>query len=1726
MTVLKENWKWLRPFDPIIQYFYADNTVSSFQTYEPSEVLITNQNKDWHHSKQKTNETPRNTWVLNAPQTLWMHGHLEKSIAELNEYFNKPWASLINIHLNLAKIPTIEEIENALYIAESSENPETKTIHPGIVILQSLENKAIKNPPTYGIKTQLLQKGFKKIYEVQYPSAILQNESFAEFENFEKNADKIFKNIHNEIKEEYKNDLIEYEINGFKKHFIPKIIEYVRNLKKQVWFLYPQLNEETRTWETQLQIQAGQFNNFSDTETLIKYEERKSWKSTGVASDIKEFEKRFDEYGHLTKISYNINTYKKEIENILTQTEYLHIAGIKENFEDETQAAQYYQKLNKKEIELMQELDNIVEKNTQNDIWQLAKNKFDQQKEEVFNKTQTAKTTAEFYVKAYLPESKNSFYRLITNPQSIKLHNLPNNYRGTEIQMLIRDNQNKIPQLFNTFTHPWDLLRANHFLTNTITKARNLKNGQVPNTIPNFDKYPTPDFKTKQEAEIEISEKGHTKFNPAALTQLGIDNLFLTAYNTSLETATPIKEALCARANIIGNGWHKTQELLQALGYKIQANEKTINNIEKLRAISNKNKAPTKELTGFEAMAYYENKPYTAQATLKDPQGNTIWEQGQQYLITPGWKRVCEQLSSIVYPNDPETNTPETAVNEYTQFTVSKWTVETSQGYPVTIAENNSRTDQELCFSIFENPNIQKLKDLSQSENIQDLMEHRREERVIAKSLNNNPTQEITIEAIENQNTNPNTTETEPEIQNILQHEIKTWAPSIEDFIQVFPPQPPDPAPITHHDEIAKYMEKIYKRFGPKYATLAKTGIPLNPTDEVLKKAKTIFRENNPENKTWEELPNYHPNRHNENTSTITTEIFQDKAQFLDWAEGRLNQIPHYQLHEAALGCLKKNIINNSIQGSGKTFMALFQAYAMNLKQVYIAAPTKLKNNWIKQCERLNLSIKNLNTITDIKNLDQKIRNNKQNKITPKEPEFYVISESKLKLGGKNYHNLMPWIAAAKLTPTYQKLINIITLWMLYNEETSPTFHQQYENVLLDKTSTQKIHTNTNVIDYLKNPIPTNPGKIPLETCIEINLDKSWIVDLQNLVKLYNTNDDPESRHYLNINNLTLYYITEEFQPKKEILELGLRLENKIISFEKQIKECPQCKTSTLWNPKNGTCANCGHAHTYATSKPSTLQKPQNDIELWASHPGKFKIKQFVAPTHKKTFHLTSTKKSKNVIPTFKLLPHIDGLIVDEFHKIMGNFNSQACQAILGLKTKYKILTSGTVCRTQLSQAQPALVTVHDPNSPEFPYSKEHIQEFENRFTTTKISRIKAGKDNWKQQTKQKLPQPSNPYALRKLLHGKTIGTDSETMEQQWGVKPIKEHIIWFQLNDAEKDVYTQHLEKIQNWISELKNKIKTGSFEEVKEARKQLLTQAKFQSRHLYNVCNGESKITKALEWAKNQHKLGNRFIIVCKDTKFFKKIEEAFKKENFPISTLDETVSADKREDYLDKWAEGNTHLLSRIKLIAEGYNQMVVATHILHLEIEDSPEDNRQLQKRVARIGQTKQTYSYFLLARNEDLQNKTIDQASFIKFIERDKAIKLITAKKLPENEFYSGPAEMINEYQAMQGQLDVLEAAVEATMSEIELKIQNEYTQIETEIPQAEPEQKPQQTETIEETESEPEIPEPDPKPETQQTTQPENFKPVTIKLEEPPQTTIKRKQKAIDPNQLMLFIFD
>lgn len=464
-------------------------------------------------------------------------------------------------------------------------------------------------------------------------------------------------------------------------------------------------------------------------------------------------------------------------------------------------------------------------------------------------------------------------------------------------------------------------------------------------------------------APLKIDIRLNPRPDPSTEVILECDNLQIELFNPVSSRPTGLKDATLWRPIFTRKGLPYIEDTLKMFGYQLETTAQVHNYVEKKVKQADKFRAPNYPLTPYESLAYYEQGPKIASATIMHPETNKpLWIKGRTYNITPSWQRQSMLVDHSV--EEEVTNEDLSAEMEQAEaldiLTIGKSSSASSIGNGDRIKKLTERHIN-YGFSTFiteaEDNQTFEIKEVVSRDNLSLEKERIALEIDYVRTRIEELTGKEKPTKVEVKEINTLTTQLEKKEQ-----ELDSWAPTIEDFMEAFPPETPPLSSEIHHTQISQATKTIYNRFA-------------------------------------------HCLKENESDSQTS--------------------IKDYQLQWAALGAVKRSHCNSSPPGAGKTLMAIMAAWHMGHHYNWVICPTSALKTWAKELDRVGLHNeiigykKNSNGAwTRRPNVYEHLRavtaRFHQRQRTPNplgkiEPEFYIVSAESVALGGSGNRTYSPW---------------------------------------------------------------------------------------------------------------------------------------------------------------------------------------------------------------------------------------------------------------------------------------------------------------------------------------------------------------------------------------------------------------------------------------------------------------------------------------------------------------------------------------------------------------------------------------------------------------------------------------------------------------------------------------------------------------------------------------------
>jgi len=817
-----------------------------------------------------------------------------------------------------------------------------------------------------------------------------------------------------------------------------------------------------------------------------------------------------------------------------------------------------------------------------------------------------------------------------------------------------------------------------------------------------------------------------------------------------------------------------------------------------------------------------------------------------------------------------------------------------------------------------------------------------------------------------------------------------------------------------------------------------------------------------------------------------------ERLRYCDRAEGRLEFIKDYQLQLSARTAFKRSAINATPMGGGKTLQALMHAFAIDARRTFVVLPTRLFNTWRDECARVQIPCRIIRDASDAKDVRRLLWERRKAGVVISDIEVYLISWEWLCLGGDSNRAFDPWYATLPLDNYAREAIAFIARAttavpvplsdeqgprsvyfqllrnrLFYNGEGAPTSIQpstptcsgmreffanldrEGANKLIEEASAHYLNltapigaadagnaTNDDLRRIFSDLTATSGTRLVtfLERFLDIlvaqneaskaakaegKLPPLPLIDPAPLWASNDRRDDVNDvrKQIPSFEKFAVRLLCEAHSVEHiagAVRQMGIPLRKGApYRYEAHHANCPQCDSaSPVW--RGNHCRN-----------PQCKYEPR----AYRRTPLVTRVKR--GPTDHAIFN--GEKTSNATSPGYKVLPNCDLLIVEEFHKAV-SLETLHGLAIFNIKARERLLLSGTICRNYITELKPALALVHDAHSPEFPYAAHDMADFNDRFETHEVTVDVMHGGRRRIHARTRIPEASNVNALRRNLIGRLVTVDEEVINSEWKLPPTPERTVPFPLLDHEVERYDQALRGIIEWRASLERIITdpTQPGPARLAASRELLHGARSRVDLLSAIVNGPSKVEAIVRWIREEaYRANQRVMVVCRSRQLFRAIQQRFTEERFSFEALDEKVSNEDRHEFLDNFRDGGRKiLLTRIKLVCEGFNQLVCVNRTLMAEVERNVSDNRQLPKRMNRPGQKKPVRLDFLVARLPNGE-ASLDEIEIRRFMRKDRAIREITSTQAR----FAGTAALLQRTQEARGLSVVLDDLAKRVKSE-------------------------------------------------------------------------------------------
>lgn len=491
------------------------------------------------------------------------------------------------------------------------------------------------------------------------------------------------------------------------------------------------------------------------------------------------------------------------------------------------------------------------------------------------------------------------------------------------------------------------------------------------------------------------------------------DNLLIDLYNPVAGRPTGFKDATLWRPVLTRKGIPYVENSLKDFGYTLKADPAVFNFAERKVKQAEKCLSPNYPLTPYESLAYFENGPRIAEATVVHPDtGEPLWVEGKTYHITPSWKR-----QTMMVDHSVEEEESDDTLSRSSQSLEDSANTENGRTPPraqaISTSLNNSTTMEEAMA----NANAEDIVTLGRTDTASRIANSSRIQTLTERRINygfatfiaeaeGDKTYEIKetvsketlsmekerlaveidhlmerLEELEKKTKRTRVEDNEiKKLEDQIQEktkELDTWSPMIEDFLVAFPPEAPALTTEVYDEKIRTVMKRIYSRFAPFIKT----------------------------------------NEDSQETS-----------------------LKDYQLKWAAIGAVKRGHANSSSPGSGKTIMSIMASWEMGHHYNWVICPTIAMKTWAKELERVGLYheivgfkkskdgewVQRPGVYEHMRELTTRFHNREKmkNRLGKIEPEYYIISAESVSLGGEGNKIYSPWHYDFWVTNKQEKLHN------------------------------------------------------------------------------------------------------------------------------------------------------------------------------------------------------------------------------------------------------------------------------------------------------------------------------------------------------------------------------------------------------------------------------------------------------------------------------------------------------------------------------------------------------------------------------------------------------------------------------------------------------------------------------------------------------------------------------
>lgn len=348
---------------------------------------------------------------------------------------------------------------------------------------------------------------------------------------------------------------------------------------------------------------------------------------------------------------------------------------------------------------------------------------------------------------------------------------------------------------------------------------------------------------------------------------------------------------------------------------------------------------------------------------------------------------------------------------------------------------------------------------------------------------------------------------------------------------------------------------------------------------------------------------------------------------------------------------------------------------------------------------------------------------------------------------------------------------------------------------------------------------------------------------------------------------------------------------------------------------------------------------------------------------------LTGYGVARNDINTLALHDFLY-VILDE-SQFIKNPDSKIYKALLGLKSDYRMVLTGTPIENSLSDLWAQMNFINEGMLGNFNFFKQNF--------------INPIEKNNEQETKDRLKQLISPFILRRTKD--QVAKDLPSLTEQ---------VMLSDMSDSQKEIYESEKSKTRNYILEnLNNPERKNTSLIIIQALTKLRQIANHPAMVIENYTGDSGKFDDIIRDIENITTENHKVLIFSSFVKHLNIFEEYFKQNNIEYSIL--TGQTSNREKVISEFQENKKNKIFLISIKAGGTGlNLTEADYVFILDPWWNPAVEKQAVSRAHRIGQDKKVMVYRYISRNtieekiRKLQSQKIELSDT--FIESDNFFK--------------------------------------------------------------------------------------------------------------------------------------